>query len=167
MKMRVGIGFDAHKFIKGRPLVLGGVEIPFHLGLEGHSDADVVVHAIMDALLGAVCAGDIGDYFPDTDEKYQGISSLVLLSRVADILAKREFQVGNIDCVALLEEPKVNLYREEMQQRIAKIVGIEKEKVGIKASTTEGLGFTGRAEGVAAYAVALVEKADKRLSASD
>ncbi len=156
--MRVGIGFDAHKFVGGKRLVLGGVEIPFHLGLEGYSDADVIIHAIMDAILGAISAGDIGKHFPGTDEEYKDISSLILLSRVAHILMENKFRIGNIDCVALLEEPKVSTYREEMREKIAKTLRIETDKVSIKASTTEGLGFTGRREGVAAYAVALVEK---------
>jgi 2-C-methyl-D-erythritol 2,4-cyclodiphosphate synthase len=160
--MRIGIGFDAHRFVKGRPLILGGVEIPFHLGLEGHSDADVIIHAIIDAILGAISAGDIGKHFPDTDEEYKDISSLILLSRVANILSNSKFQVGNIDAVTLLEEPKISPYRDEMRGKIAKILRIEKDKVSIKASTTEGLGFTGRAEGIAAYAVVLVEKVDER-----
>jgi len=165
--MRIGIGFDAHKFTGGKPLILGGVEIPFRFGLEGHSDADVVAHAIMDAILGAIAAGDIGQHFPDTDEEYRNISSMVLLSRVGRILSERGFRVGNIDCVAVLEEPKVSPYREEMREKIAGALEIEKDKVGLKASTTEGLGFTGRREGVAAYAVVLVEEADERLSTSD
>lgn len=158
--MRIGIGFDAHRFTQGRPLILGGVKIPFQLGLQGHSDADVISHAIMDAILGAVSAGDIGKHFPDTDEQYRDISSLVLLSRVANILSERQFTIGNIDCVALLEEPKLSRYREQMQEEIAVTLGIKSDQISIKASTTEGLGFTGRGEGIAAYAVALVEEAD-------
>lgn len=157
--MRVGIGFDTHRFIEGRPLVLGGVEIPFHLGLQGHSDADVIIHAIMDAILGAIAAGDIGKHFPHTDEQYRDISSLILLSRVTNILSESQYIIGNIDCVALLEEPKLSPYREQMQEEIARVLNIENDKISIKASTTEGLGFTGRGEGIAAYAVVLVEEA--------
>lgn len=160
MKMRVGIGFDAHRFTEGRPLVLGGVELPFRFGLQGHSDADVVIHAIMDAILGAIAAGDIGQHFPDTDEQFRDISSLSLLSKVASLLSKKRFQIGNIDCVALLEEPKLSPFREQMREKISTALGIEKDNVSVKASTTEGLGFSGRGEGVAAYAVALVEKTD-------
>ncbi len=159
--MRIGIGFDAHKFIEGKPLILGGVEIPFEFGLEGHSDADVVAHAIMDAILGAVAAGDIGQHFPDTDEQYRNISSMILLSRVGRMLSERGFRVGNIDCVAVLEEPKVSPHREAMREKIAGALEIEKDRVGLKASTTEGLGFTGRREGIAAYAVVLVEELDE------
>ena len=165
--MRIGIGFDAHRFIEGKPLILGGVEIPFEFGLEGHSDADVVAHAIMDAILGAIAAGDIGQHFPDTDEEYRNISSMVLLSRVGRILSERGFRVGNIDCVAVLEEPKVSPYREEMREKIAGALEIEKDRVGLKASTTEGLGFTGRREGVAAYAVVLVEELDEGRTPND
>ncbi len=159
-KMRVGIGFDAHRFTEGRPLVLGGVEIPFRFGLQGHSDADVLIHAIMDAILGAIAARDIGQHFPDTDEQFRDISSLILLSKVASLLSKKRFQIGNIDCVALLEEPKLSPFREQMREKISAALGIEKDNVSVKASTTEGLGFSGRGEGVAAYAVAMVEKTD-------
>ncbi len=154
--MRIGIGFDAHRFIEGRPLVLGGVEIPFHLGLEGYSDADVAIHAAMDALLGAVAAGDIGQHFPDSDEKYRDISSLILLSRVADIVRARSFKVANIDMVIVLEEPRLAPYRNKMQKSIAEALNVRPERIGIKASTTEGMGCIGRGEGIAAYAVALV-----------
>jgi len=156
--MRVGIGFDAHRFIEGRPLILGGVEIPFHYGLEGHSDADVLIHAIMDAILGAAALGDIGQHFPDTDDQYRNISSLILLSKVANIMEENGFRIGNIDCIVMMEEPKLSLYRDEIQQKIADTLGIEKDKVGIKASTTEGMGFIGRGEGVAAQAVVLIEE---------
>jgi 2-C-methyl-D-erythritol 2,4-cyclodiphosphate synthase len=158
--MRVGIGFDAHRFAEGRPLFLGGVEIPFHLGLQGHSDADVIIHAIMDAILGAVGAGDIGQHFPDTEEQYRNISSLELLSKVASLLSRKQLKIGNIDCVALLQEPKLSPYRAQMREKISVTLRMEKDDVSIKASTTERLGFTGRGEGVAAYAVALVENAD-------
>jgi len=156
--MRVGIGFDAHRFIDGRPLILGGVEIPFHYGLEGHSDADVLIHAIMDAVLGAAALGDIGQHFPDTDDQYRNISSLILLSRVADIIDKNGFRIGNIDCVVVMEEPKLSPYRDEIGQKIADILRIDRDRIGIKASTTEGMGFVGRGEGVSAHAVVLIEE---------
>jgi len=156
--MRVGIGFDAHRFTEGRPLILGGVEILFHYGLEGHSDADVLIHAIMDAILGAAALGDIGQHFPDTDDQYRNISSLILLSKVANNMEKNGFRIGNIDCIVMMEEPKLSPYRDEIQQKIADTLGIEKDKVGIKASTTEGMGFIGRGEGVAAQAVVLIEE---------
>jgi 2-C-methyl-D-erythritol 2,4-cyclodiphosphate synthase len=156
--MRVGIGFDAHRFGKGRPLILGGLEIPFHLGLEGHSDADVVIHAVMDAILGAVAAGDIGEHFPDNDDRYRDISSLVLLSEVAGLVEQQGFQIGNIDVAVVLEKPRLSPYREQMQKRIAQALNLEVKKIGIKATTTEGMGFAGRGEGIAAYAVALVEE---------
>lgn len=156
--MRVGIGFDAHKLVKGRPLILGGIEIPYPLGLAGHSDADVIIHAAIDAILGAIGTGDIGYYFPDTDSRYKGISSLTLLLEVAEIVVKAGFAVVNVDVVAVLEEPKLSPYREKMCQKVAEALKIEAKQVSIKAKTTEGLGFSGRREGVAAYAVALVEE---------
>ncbi len=157
--MRVGVGFDAHRFTEGRPLVLGGVEIPYPLGLAGHSDADVIIHAIMDAILGALGKADIGYHFPDTDLKYKGVSSLILLSEVANIVREAGFLIVNIDAVAILEEPKLSPYREEMRKKIAGTLGINLEQVNVKATTTEGLGFTGAKEGVAAQAVALLEGA--------
>ncbi|MDP3013208.1 MAG: 2-C-methyl-D-erythritol 2,4-cyclodiphosphate synthase [Candidatus Subteraquimicrobiales bacterium] len=156
--MRVGIGFDAHKLVEGRPLILGGIEIPYPLGLAGHSDADVIIHAVIDAILGAIGAGDIGYYFPDTDSRYKGISSLTLLLEVAEIVVKAGFTVVNVDVVAVLEEPKLSPYREKMCQKVAEALKIKAKQVSIKAKTTEGLGFSGRREGIAAYAVALVEE---------
>lgn len=156
--MRVGIGFDAHKFTPNRPLVLGGVHIPFPLGLKGYSDADVVIHAIIDAILGAISEGDIGLHFPDTDESYRDISSLTLLSEVKKILTEREYKVVNLDVVVALEEPKIAPFRDEMKGKIAHTLDMERDQVNVKATTTEGLGFTGRREGIAAYAVALVEE---------
>jgi 2-C-methyl-D-erythritol 2,4-cyclodiphosphate synthase len=156
--VRAGIGFDAHKFISDRPLVLGGVRIPFPLGLEGYSDADVIIHAIIDAILGAISEGDIGLHFPDTDERYRNISSLTLLSEVKEILTERRYKVVNLDVVVALEEPKIAPFREEMREKIAHALNIETGQVNVKATTTEGLGFTGRGEGIAAYAVALVEQ---------
>lgn len=157
--MRIGIGFDAHRFTEGRPLVLGGVEIPYPLGLAGHSDADVIIHAIMDAILGALGKADIGYHFPDTDLKYKGVSSLILLSEVANVVREAGFLIVNIDAVAILEEPKLSPYREEMRKKIAGTLGISPEQVNVKATTTEGLGFTGAKEGMAAQAVALLEGA--------
>ncbi|MDI6821272.1 MAG: 2-C-methyl-D-erythritol 2,4-cyclodiphosphate synthase [Actinomycetota bacterium] len=156
--MRVGIGFDAHKFTSNRPLVLGGVHIPFPLGLEGYSDADVVIHAIIDAILGAISEGDMGLHFPDTEERYRDISSLTLLSEVKKILTERRYKVVNLDVVVALEEPKIAPFRDEMKGKIAHTLDIERDRVNVKATTTEGLGFTGRREGIAAYAVALVEQ---------
>ena len=154
--MRVGIGYDVHKLVKGRPLILGGVNIPYEKGLDGHSDADVLIHAVMDALLGAAGLGDIGQHFPDSDKQYQGISSLVLLDKVRELLADKAISVTNIDSVAVLEKPRLKEQIPAMQEAMAKALGIKPEQVSVKATTTEGLGFTGSGEGVAAYAVALV-----------
>jgi len=156
--MRVGIGFDVHRFINGRPLILGGVNIPFEMGLEGHSDADVLTHSIIDAMLGAVAEGDLGYYFPDTDEQFKGISSLELLKDAVRILENKGYRLSNIDVIAILERPKLAPYRQQMREIIAKITGLDISKVSIKATTTEGLGFTGRGEGIASQAVVLVEE---------
>ncbi|TEB08319.1 2-C-methyl-D-erythritol 2,4-cyclodiphosphate synthase [Pelotomaculum schinkii] len=155
--MRVGFGYDVHRLVEGRPLVLGGVEIPYDKGLLGHSDADVLVHAVMDALLGAAGAGDIGRHFPDTDERYKGISSLILLSKVGEALNEKGFTVGNIDAVVVAQRPKLAPYMEEMKLKMAEALGISSSKVNVKATTTEGLGFTGTGEGIAAYGAALLE----------
>jgi 2-C-methyl-D-erythritol 2,4-cyclodiphosphate synthase len=156
--MRVGIGFDAHRFVPGRPLILGGVEIPFSMGLEGFSDADVLVHAIADALLGAVSAGDLGKHFPTGDLRYKDISSLILLQQVDELLSHEGYEILNLDTVLILQEPKVDKYREEMKEKIAQTIGLNKERISIKATTTEGLGFAGRGEGIGAQAVALVQR---------
>lgn len=156
--MRVGIGFDVHRFVKGRPLILGGVEIPYELGLEGHSDADVLTHAIIDAMLGAVAAGDLGHFFPDTDMQFKGISSLKLLEDSVNILKERGYGVANIDAMAVLERPKLAPHRQKIRETLADAIGIGIGQISIKATTTEGLGYTGRGEGVAAQAVVLVEK---------
>ncbi len=155
--MRVGLGFDVHRLAEGRPLVLGGVTVEYEKGLLGHSDADVLVHAIMDAVLGAAGARDIGTHFPDSDPQYAGISSLALLGRVRQFLADRGVRLINVDAVVAAEKPRLAPYINEMVKNIASCLGIEEERVNIKATTTEGLGFTGRGEGIAAYAVALVE----------
>ena len=158
MQYRTGIGYDVHKFTEGRKLILGGVEIPHAMGLEGHSDADVLLHAICDALLGAVGRGDIGEYFPNTDAKYKNISSLKLLKKVNEIVQNAGYQVGNVDCVVLAEEPKLKAYKEKMRFHIAYELAIDEEFVNIKATTHEGLGAIGRCEGIAAYASVIVKK---------
>jgi 2-C-methyl-D-erythritol 2,4-cyclodiphosphate synthase len=154
--LRVGIGFDAHRLIEGRKLIIGGVEIPYDKGLLGHSDADVLVHAINDALLGAAALGDIGMYFPDTDSKYKGVSSLLLMEIVAKLLKKSGFSIVNIDSVISAQQPKLLPYIEQMRENIAKSLNIEISKISVKATTTEGMGYEGRGEGISAQAVCLV-----------
>ena len=151
--MRVGMGYDVHRLIKGRRLILAGVEIPHELGLLGHSDADVAVHAIMDALLGAAALGDIGKHFPDTDEKYAGISSLKLLEYVRGLLEQEHYLIENIDATIVAQKPKLRPYIHEMEQKVAQTLRLSKDQVNIKATTEEGLGFTGTEQGIAAYAV--------------
>ena len=153
---RIGIGYDVHSLQMGRPLILGGVTVPYHKGLLGHSDADVLVHAIMDALLGAAALGDIGTHFPDTDHAYLGISSLVLLEKVACMLQKRSWRLGNIDAVIIAQAPKLALYIEQMKTNIAQTMSVDAELINIKATTTERLGFVGRGEGIAAQATAYI-----------
>ncbi len=155
--MRVGTGFDVHPLTPGRRLVLGGVEIPFGKGLSGWSDADVLAHAVIDALLGAAVLGDIGRHFPPGDPKYQDISSLLLLERVGHELAENGWRVANIDATVVAEQPKLSHYIDEMRQKLSRTLGIALDKVSVKAKTSAGLGFVGRGEGVAAYAVALLE----------
>lgn len=154
---RIGHGYDVHRLAEGRKLILGGVEIPWDRGLLGHSDADVLVHAVMDALTGASRLGDIGKLFPDTDPAYAGISSLKLLAEVGWLLAERGFAVVNIDATLLAQAPKITPYREQMVENIAAALGIGSERVNVKATTEEGLGFTGDGSGMAAHAVALLE----------
>ncbi|MCL6471278.1 MAG: 2-C-methyl-D-erythritol 2,4-cyclodiphosphate synthase [Firmicutes bacterium] len=156
--MRIGIGFDVHRFAAGRSLILGGVSIPSDVGLEGHSDADVLTHAIIDAMLGAVAAGDLGYYFPDTDMKFKDISSLKLLEDTVSILKDKGYRVFNIDSIVVLENPKIAPFRQQMRESVAGVCGIDISRISIKATTTEGLGYTGRGEGVAAQAVVLVEE---------
>jgi 2-C-methyl-D-erythritol 2,4-cyclodiphosphate synthase len=153
---RIGIGFDVHQLVAGRKCVIGGVDIPHSKGLLGHSDADVLTHAICDALLGAAGLGDIGTYFPDNDPKYKGIDSQKLLAEVRDIVREKGFVIGNIDSVVMGERPKLKPHREAMQQVLATTLQIDPAQVGIKATTTEKLGFTGREEGIAAQAVAIL-----------
>jgi len=158
--MRVGIGYDVHALVPGRQLVLGGVVIPFERGLEGWSDADVLTHALIDALLGAAALGDIGSHFPPGDAEYQDISSMILLEQVRDELAENCWQVGNIDATVIAEQPRLRDYIDRMCEQLSQALGIEVGRVSIKASTSEGLGFTGRGEGIAAMAVALLEEAE-------
>jgi len=158
MNIRVGQGLDVHKLVRGRPLVLGGVVVPFEKGLEGHSDADVLVHAICDALLGAACLGDIGSNFPDTDPTYKNIDSLVLLNGIPGMLSEKGYVVGNIDAVVIAQKPKIAPYREKMQANIARALKIAPEQVSIKATTTEKLGMFGREEGIGALCTALIQK---------
>lgn len=156
--MRIGHGYDVHRLVEGRELILGGVKIHHSLGLFGHSDADVLVHAVMDALLGAAGEGDIGRHFPDTDDKYKGISSLHLLAKVRDMLKLRGYVISNIDSTVIAQKPRLSEYIPQMRENIAATLGIEVEKVNVKATTEEHLGFTGREEGIASHAVALIEK---------
>ena len=158
--LRIGHGYDVHRLVEGRRLILGGVDIPWEKGLLGHSDADVLVHAIMDALTGAARLGDIGKLFPDTDPAYAGISSIKLLREVGRLLGEKGFTVVNIDATLLAQAPKVGPYRPQMASNVAEALGIDPEQVNIKATTEEGLGFTGDSSGMAAHAVVLLEKAD-------
>ncbi len=155
--MRIGTGYDVHRLVSGRKLVLGGVEIPFNRGLDGWSDADVLTHAIMDALLGAAALGDIGRHFPPGQEPYRDISSLVLLGKVKEKLAENGWRVGNIDATIMAEQPKLSQFIAKMRDKLSGILGIEIGKVSVKATTTEQLGYIGRGEGIAASAVALIE----------
>ena len=156
--LRIGHGYDVHRLVQGRPLVLGGVTIPWERGLDGHSDADVLTHAVMDALLGAAAAGDIGKLFPDTDDAYAGISSMLLLGRVAAFLQQEGYGIANIDATLVAQAPKVSVYRDAMRRNIAGALGISAAQVSVKATTEEHLGFTGTGQGMAAHAVALIEK---------
>lgn len=154
--MRIGLGFDVHAFAPGRPLVLGGVTIPGESGLLGHSDADVVTHALMDALLGALSLGDIGQHFPDTDESYRGASSIGLLWHVMERVRERGYRVGNVDIMVLAERPRIAPYKAAMVQSLARAMRVDDADVSVKATTMEGMGFVGRREGMAAQAVALL-----------
>lgn len=156
--IRIGMGYDAHRLVPGRPLILGGVEIPHTVGLAGHSDADVLSHAIGDALLGAVAAGDLGRHFPDTDAAYKGISSLILLARIVALVHDRGYRVGNVDATVIAQAPKLAPHIAEMIACLAPVLQIQADDLNIKATTTEGMGFTGQGEGIAASAVVVVEK---------
>ncbi len=151
--MRAGIGYDVHKLVEGRDLVLGGVEIPYEKGLLGHSDADVLIHAVMDALLGAAALGDIGTHFPDTQEEYRGISSLELLRRVGELLEKERYMIENIDATIIAQQPKMAPHIPQMEKNVAEVLCLGDDQVNIKATTEERLGFTGRGEGIAAQAI--------------
>ena len=153
MKIRVGIGYDVHAFAEGRPLILGGVEIPYDQGLLGHSDADVLIHALMDAMLGALALGDIGAHFPDHDPRYSGISSLLLLERVFELIKDRGYVVRNIDSIVIAERPKLAPFIPQIRYNLARALNIELDQVSVKATTTERLGFEGRGEGIAAQAI--------------
>jgi len=154
--MRIGIGYDVHRLVEDRKLILGGVEIPYEKGLLGHSDADVLVHAVMDALLGAAALGDIGQHFPDNDPQYKGISSILLLEKVGELLRKSGYTVGNIDSIIVAQRPKLLPYRPQMAENMAKALGIPVSAVSVKATTEERLGFTGEKLGISAHAVCLL-----------
>jgi len=158
MNIRIGHGFDVHAFAEGRRLIIGGVDIPYDRGLLGHSDADVLLHAICDALLGAAALGDIGKHFPDSDARYKGIDSRKLLRHVAELLDGRSWKVGNVDATIIAQAPKMAPHIAAMREHIAEDIGIAAEQVNVKATTTERLGFTGREEGIAAEAVCLIQK---------
>lgn len=158
LDMRVGMGYDVHRLVEGRKLILGGVEIPYEKGLLGHSDADVLLHAIMDALLGAAALGDIGQHFPDTDPAYEGASSIELLKKVGELLEENCYYISNIDATVIAQRPKLAGFREQMRTNIAEALHLELDQVNIKATTEEGLGFTGTGEGISSQAVCLIDK---------
>ena len=156
--MRIGHGYDVHRLVEGRKLIIGGVDIPYEKGLLGHSDADVLAHAIMDALLGAAALGDIGKLFPDNDPAFEGADSMKLLARVAEVLDEKGYVIGNIDSTVIAQKPKLAPYIEQMRRRMAEVCGIDMEQLSVKATTEEKLGFTGSGEGIAAHAVCLIER---------
>ena len=155
--MRTGIGYDIHRLVDGRKLILGGVSIPFHKGLFGHSDADVLIHAVCDALLGAAGLGDIGLHFPDSDDRFKDISSMILLEKTFKMISEKGFVIHNIDTVIFAQEPKISLYRKKMAENIADKIAIEPDRVNIKATTTEGLGIIGKGDGIAAMCSVLID----------
>lgn len=156
--MRIGHGYDVHRLVPGRKLILGGVEIPYELGLEGHSDADVLTHALMDALLGSAALGDIGQLFPDSDDAYLGADSIALLTKVCQVLSRHGYKLVNADCTVVAQRPKLAGYIPEMRRRLAQAMGADMDAVSVKATTEEGLGFTGDGSGIAAHAVVLTER---------
>ncbi len=156
--MRIGMGYDVHRLSAGRKLIIGGVDIPCEKGLLGHSDADVLLHAIMDALLGAAALGDIGSHFPDTDPEYEGISSIRLLEHVGRLLEEHQYQIGNVDATIIAQKPKMRPHIDQMRKNIAQALGTDPEKISVKATTEEGLGFTGKGEGISAQAVCLLDE---------
>jgi len=162
--VRVGLGYDSHRLAEGRRLILGGVEIPFERGLDGHSDSDVLTHAVIDALLGAAGLGDIGHHFPDTDERWRGADSILLLEQVVAMLAERGLAIVNVDCTVIMEAPKVSPHRDAIRARLAAALGVSEGQVNVKASTGERMGFVGRGEGAAALAIAAVDGDPPRAS---
>lgn len=156
--LRIGNGYDVHRLVEGRKLILGGVEIPHLKGVLGHSDGDVLVHAIMDALLGSLALGDIGQHFPDTSNEYKDIDSMILLERVFNLIKEKGYRVVNLDCVIVAQKPKLKLYLEEMRQKISKVLETQISNISVKATTEEKLGFTGNEEGIKSYCVVLLEK---------
>ena len=156
--IRIGHGYDVHAFADNRKCIIGGVEIPYEKGLLGHSDADVLLHAVSDALLGAAALGDIGQHFPDSDERYKGIDSMILLRHVVDLLNEKGYRVGNIDATVIAQKPKIGKFTRQMAENIAEACGIDADCVNVKATTEENLGFTGRLEGISSHAVCLIEK---------
>ena len=161
--MRIGHGYDVHRLTEGRDLILGGVQVPHSLGLDGHSDADVLTHAVMDALLGAAALGDIGRHFPDTDPQYKGISSLKLLAAVRELIYGKGYRISNIDVTVLAQKPKLAPYIAQMEQNLSQVLGLEPGRINVKATTEEHLGFTGREEGIACHAVCLLEEVSLRV----
>lgn len=159
--LKVGIGYDVHALVEGRPLILGGLEIPHERGLLGHSDADVLTHAIMDALLGALALGDLGKHFPDTDERYRGISSIKLLEHVMVLMKERGYKIGNLDCILVAQRPKIAPFILKMREELAKILGTNLDNVSVKATTTERLGYEGREEGMSAQAIVSLIKIEE------
>ncbi len=155
--MRIGHGYDVHRLTAGRKLILGGVEIPWHVGLDGHSDADVLTHAVMDALLGAACLGDIGQHFPDQDDRYRNINSLLLLKEVRRLIEEKGYQIGNLDATVIAQKPKLAPHLEAMRRNLAETLEISIDQINLKATTEERLGFTGKEEGIAAHCVCLLE----------
>lgn len=156
--MRIGLGYDVHKLVEGRSLIMGGVNIPYEKGLLGHSDADVLIHAIMDAMLGALALGDIGKHFPDTDEKYKGSDSMKLLQCVNDLINEKGYEISNIDSIIIAQSPKMAPHIENMRQNIANVLNTDIENISVKATTEEGLGFTGAKEGISAQSICLLKK---------
>lgn len=156
--MRIGHGYDVHRLVEGRKLILGGVEIPYEKGLLGHSDADVLTHSVADSILGALAMGDIGKHFPDSDEKYKGADSIMLLREVYDIMKEKGYKIGNVDVTVICQEPKLSPFIERMREILADTLSTEKDRVSVKATTEEKLGFTGNKEGIASHAVCLLEE---------
>lgn len=157
---RIGFGYDAHRLVKGRPLIIGGVGIPYELGLEGHSDADVLIHSLMDAILGALGKGDIGVHFPDTDPAYKGIDSMLLLKRVKELMNQDGYIINNADNTIIAQRPRLSPHMQNMRDRLSNVLEIPPERLNIKATTTEGMGFCGRGEGIASYSVVSLIKKD-------